>query len=163
MFQTKGGGAWEVGNHDGEELRFVYFAADRIANSTNTANAMIVLNSNGTITASKAWEQLVSAKSGTAMTFTLPTNCSEVMVAAVCTTTSSNVRVYAGSVVIPRVLLNTTTTEWLLGGGSANGGSSTSGIRYAAVDITTTKATGIGAYSDGTNHASTTTFYVYAR
>lgn len=163
MFQTKGGGAWEVGNHDGEELRFVYFAADRIANSTNTPNAMITLNSDGTITASKAWAQLASAKSGTAMTFTLPTNCSEVMVAAVCTTTSSNVRVYAGSVVIPRALLSTTNTEWLLGGGSVGSTTSSSGTRYCAVQITTTKATGVGAYSDGTNHASTTTFYVYAR
>lgn len=163
MFQTKGGGAWEVGNHDGEELRFVYFAADRIANSTNTPNAMITLNSDGTITASKAWAQLASAKSGTAMTFTLPTNCSEVMVAAVCTTTSSNVRVYAGSVVIPRALLSTTNTEWLLGGGSVGSTKSSSGTRYCAVQITTTKATGVGAYSDGTNHASTTTFYVYAR
>lgn len=165
MFQTKGGGAWEVGNHDGEELRFVYFTKTNIDAGTNTPGLNLAFG-NDVYSWHKAistWHQLASAKSGTAMTFTLPTNCTEVLVAAVCTTASSNVRVYAGSVVIPRALLNTTTTEWLLGGGSANGGSSTSGIRYAAVDITTTKATGIGVYSDGTNHASTTTFYVYAR
>lgn len=163
MFQTKGGGAWEVGNHDGEELRFVYFTATKIANSTNTADATITLNSNGTITASKAWAQLATAKSGTAMTFTLPTNCTEVMVAAICTTTSSNIRVYGGSVVIPRALLSTTNTEWLLSGGSIGSSTSTNGTRYCSVQITTTKATGVGVYSDGTNHASTTTFYVYAR
>lgn len=109
------------------------------------------------------WTQLATAKSGTAMTFTLPTNCTEVMVAAVSSHTVSSIRAYAGSVVIPRDLLSTTNTEWLLGGGSANGGSSTSGIRYCAVRITTTAATGTGAYIDGTDRSSTTTFYVYAR
>lgn len=109
------------------------------------------------------WKQLATAKSGTAMTFTLPDDCTEVMVAAICTTTSSNIRVYGGSVVIPMALLSTTNTEWLLGGGSVGNTTSSSGTRYCAVQITTTKATGVGAYSDGTNHASTTTFYVYAR
>lgn len=163
MFQTKGGGAWEVGNHDGEELRFVYFTATKIANSTNTADATITLNSNGTINANKAWTQLATAKAGTEMTFTLPTNCTEVMVAAVCTYAINSIRSYAGSVVIPRVLLNTTNTEWLLGGGKASSASSASGQRYASIQITTTKATGVGAYVDGTGRESTTTFYIYWR
>jgi uncharacterized repeat protein (TIGR02543 family) len=165
LLQTKSGGNWTIGNYNGEELRVVYFTKANIdsGNNNTVLNMAFGTDVYSWHQAISTWRQLASAKSGTAMTFTLPTNCTEVMVAAVCTTTSSNVRVYAGSVVIPRVLLSTTTTEWLLGGGSANGGSSTSGIRYAAVDITTTKATGIGVYSDGTNHASTTTFYVYAR
>ena len=106
------------------------------------------------------WTQLASAKSGTEMSITT-TSYNEILVCAVCTTTSSNVRAYAGSVVIPMALLSTTNTEWLLGGGDATNG--TSGRRYASVKITTTKATGVGAYVDNTDRASTTTFYVYAR
>lgn len=164
VIQTKSGGSWTIGNYNGEELRFVYFTKANIDSSTNTAGLNLALGNTKQSwhQAISGWTQLATAKSGTEMSITT-TSYNEILVCAVCTTTSSSVRVYAGSVVIPMALLSTTKTEWVLGGGSANGGSSTSGIRYASVKITTTKATGVGAYVDGTDRASTTTFYVYGR
>lgn len=167
MFQTKGGGAWEVGNHDGEELRFVYFAADRIANSTNTANATITFNSNGTLSTLKTWTKIYEFKSGTSKTISIPSACTELLICARCTSTvsvdGSTVRRYSGSVFIPRALVDTTQTEWLLGGGSVGSTSSASGTRYCAIRLSTTKALGVGAHCDGTDYASTTTFYIYWR
>lgn len=45
--QTKGGGSWTIGNYNGEELRFVYFSAERIAGGTNNPNLDITINENG--------------------------------------------------------------------------------------------------------------------
>ena len=157
MFQTKGGGAWEVGNHDGEELRFVYFAADRIANSTNTANATIILNSNGTITASKAWAQLASTTGTTKKTFTLPTNCSEILVVCTHTLSGSSTRDYAGSVVVPRVQLTTAETEWYLGGGVTT--TNVTNGRQACCKLTTTYITPVSVRVDGSTVSASWTVY----
>lgn len=51
--QTKGGGSWQIGNYNNEELQFVAFTKANIDSSTNTANGFFRLFNNGSFQADK--------------------------------------------------------------------------------------------------------------
>ena len=68
--QTKGGGGWAIGNHNNEQLQFIYGSPENIASGTNTTLRALVLNSDGTIGVNNHSSAIGSLQSNTATNLT---------------------------------------------------------------------------------------------
>lgn len=161
LLQTKAGGNWTIGNYSGEELRVVYFTKANIDAGTNTAGLNLAFGTDvySWHQAISTWKSIASTTGTTKKTFTLPTNCSEILVVCTHTPSGSSARDYASSVVIPRAQLTTAETEWYLGGGVTTT-NVTSG-RQACCTLTSTYITPVSVRVDGSTVSASWT--VYAR
>lgn len=153
IIQTKGGGAWQVGNYDGEELRVTYHSKSTIDANTNGPDVNIGLGNTvrNWHKAISSWNVITTTTGTTAKTFSnlKDAGYSEVMVVGTYTTNAS----YGGSVVIPIDQLSTTERDWYLGGGHWSAGWG------ATCKLSLTKMTPYQVRYNGNNGNGTWTLY----